>query len=81
MSTADPKHPNGVSDHGPVIDTSGMSRGKAEALELTEASREGHWEYPTVAGALFMGELPSRRSSATTWMRMRSTGRERSPTM
>jgi len=57
MSTAD-RHPsNGTPDHGPVIDTSGMSQGKAEALELTEASREGHWEYPTVAGALFMGEL------------------------
>jgi alkylation response protein AidB-like acyl-CoA dehydrogenase len=41
-----------------VIDTSGMSKGKREALELTEASREGHWAYPTFAGALFMGELP-----------------------
>jgi alkylation response protein AidB-like acyl-CoA dehydrogenase len=45
-------------DPGQVIDTTGMSKGKAAALELTEASREGHWEYPTVAGALFMGELP-----------------------
>ncbi len=41
-----------------VIDTSGMSQGKRDALELTEASREGHWEYPTFAGALFMGEFP-----------------------
>ena len=41
-----------------IIDTTGMSKGKREALEMTEASREGHWEYPTFAGALFMGELP-----------------------
>ena len=41
-----------------VIDTSNMSEGKRKALELTEASREGHWEYPTFAGALFMGEFP-----------------------
>lgn len=45
-------------DDSPVIDTTGMSKGKVEALELTEASREGHWEYPTFAGALFMGEFP-----------------------
>ncbi len=42
---------------GGLIDTSGMSEGKAKALELAEESR-GHWEYPTFAGALFMGELP-----------------------
>jgi alkylation response protein AidB-like acyl-CoA dehydrogenase len=42
----------------PVIDTTGMSKGKRDALELTEASREGHWAYPTFAGALFMGEFP-----------------------
>ena len=41
-----------------IIDTTGMSKGKRDALEMTEASREGHWEYPTFAGALFMGELP-----------------------
>jgi alkylation response protein AidB-like acyl-CoA dehydrogenase len=40
-----------------VIDTTGMSEGKRQALELTEASREGLWEYPTFAGALFMGSL------------------------
>jgi alkylation response protein AidB-like acyl-CoA dehydrogenase len=45
--------------HAPeVIDTSRMSKGQREALELTEASRESHWEYPTFAGAPFMGELP-----------------------
>ncbi|MCP3978909.1 MAG: DNA polymerase II [bacterium] len=43
-----------------VIDTSGMSEGKREALELAEASREGHWQYPTFAGALFMGDFPWR---------------------
>jgi hypothetical protein len=42
----------------PVIDTSKMSEAKRAAFELTESSREGHWEYPTFAGALFMGELP-----------------------
>jgi alkylation response protein AidB-like acyl-CoA dehydrogenase len=41
-----------------IIDTTGMSEGKRKALELAEESREGHWEYPTFAGALFMGELP-----------------------
>jgi len=52
--------PNGSQheDDSNVIDTTGMSEGKAAALELTEASREGHWEYPTFAGALFMGEFP-----------------------
>jgi len=43
-------------DH--IIDTTGMSKGKREALEMTEASREGLWEYPTFAGALFMGQFP-----------------------
>ncbi len=42
----------------PIIDTSKMSEAKRAAFELTESSREGHWEYPTFAGALFMGELP-----------------------
>ena len=38
-----------------LIDTTGMSESKRAALELTESSREGHWEYPTFAGGLFMG--------------------------
>ena len=51
---SDPSH-----SHEPeVIDTTGMSEGKVQALELTESSREGLWEYPTFAGALFMGQLP-----------------------
>ena len=40
------------------IDTTGMSEGKKAALELAESSREGYLDYPTFAGALFMGELP-----------------------
>ena len=42
-------------DHEHVIDTTGMSEGKAEALAMSEASRDIHWAYPTFAGALFMG--------------------------
>jgi hypothetical protein len=49
------KHEGATPD---VIDTSGMSEGQRQALELTEASRESHWEYPTFAGAMFMGQLP-----------------------
>jgi hypothetical protein len=56
IESTDPRH----EDPGQVIDTSGMSEGKRRALELTEASREGHWEYPTFAGALFMGDFPWR---------------------
>jgi hypothetical protein len=41
-----------------VIDTSKMSEAKRAAFELTESSRESLWEYPTFAGALFMGEVP-----------------------
>ena len=56
MSTKPKNSQHEDEDH--VIDTTGMSEGKAAALEMTEASREGHWEYPTFAGALFMGEFP-----------------------
>lgn len=49
---------HGDADHEHVIDTTGMSKGKADALALAEASRETHWTYPTFAGALFMGYLP-----------------------
>jgi alkylation response protein AidB-like acyl-CoA dehydrogenase len=50
----DQKH----TDDAPVIDTTGMSKGKAEALEMAEAARDSLWEYPTFAGALFMGQFP-----------------------
>jgi len=55
--TTESKH-NEPEANAQVIDTTGMSKGKREALELTEASREGHWQYPTFAGALFMGQFP-----------------------
>jgi alkylation response protein AidB-like acyl-CoA dehydrogenase len=60
MSTGTTAKEHDERTHGEehVIDTSGMSKGKREALEMTEASREGHWEYPTFAGALFMGQFP-----------------------
>lgn len=57
MSTK-PLHEVPEPEEGPSIDTRGMSEGKRQALELTEASRETHWAYPTFAGALFMGDLP-----------------------
>jgi len=57
MSTNEsPKGHQGDNEH--LIDTTGMSKGKAEALALAEASRDIHWAYPTFAGALFMGRLP-----------------------
>lgn len=59
MSTeANDRRPAESHDADHVIDTTGMTEGKVKALELAEASREGHWEYPTFAGALFMGEFP-----------------------
>ena len=57
MSDKTPKTADQV-ESAEVIDTSGMTEGKRKALELAEASREGHWEYPTFAGALFMGQFP-----------------------
>lgn len=41
-----------------VIDTSKMTDGQRKALEMTELARDSFWEYPTFAGALFMGKLP-----------------------
>jgi len=41
-----------------IVDTSQMTEGKREALELAEASRERSWKYPTFAGELFMGRFP-----------------------
>jgi hypothetical protein len=45
-------------ESGSAIDTSEMSEAKREAFELAESSRQGLWEYPTFAGALFMGRFP-----------------------
>ncbi|NKB25590.1 MAG: DNA polymerase II [Kiritimatiellae bacterium] len=41
-----------------VIDTSKMSEGKRQAVELTEAAREAEWQHSTFAGQLFMGHAP-----------------------
>src|SRR4051812_33590710 len=37
------------------MDTSKMSRGKAEAMEVAEAARQTEWENPSFAAQLFMG--------------------------
>ena len=40
-----------------MIDTSKMSRGKAEALEITEAARQAEWTQPSFGAELFMGRF------------------------
>ena len=49
--------PPSKEEPAPRIDTSKMSRGKREALELTEAAREGAAQYKGFASNLFMGRL------------------------
>jgi alkylation response protein AidB-like acyl-CoA dehydrogenase len=39
------------------IDTSKMSKEKAEAMLVAESSREMKWEHPSFAGGLFMGKF------------------------
>ena len=39
------------------IDTSKMSEGKRQALEVAEAARETAWEHPSFVGQLFMGRF------------------------
>lgn len=39
------------------IDTTGMSEGKREALEVTEAARETDWHHPSFVGEIFLGRL------------------------
>lgn len=39
------------------IDTSKMSKGKAEAMLMAESNREDKWESPSFAGGLFMGKF------------------------
>jgi alkylation response protein AidB-like acyl-CoA dehydrogenase len=41
-----------------LLDTSQMSAGQRQAMELAETSRADSWDYPTFAGQLFLGELP-----------------------
>jgi len=40
-----------------AIDTSKMSKGKAEAMEVAEDNRQTAWEHPSFAGELFMGRF------------------------
>ncbi len=40
-----------------ALDTSKMSQGKADAMEVAEDSRQVTWEHPSFAGELFMGRL------------------------
>ena len=39
------------------IDTSGMSEGKRQALEIAEAAREQSWQHPSFVGELFLGNF------------------------
>ena len=39
------------------IDTSGMSEGKRQALEVAEAAREQSWQHPSFVGELFLGKF------------------------
>ena len=39
------------------IDTSKMSKGKADAMEVAEDSRQTVWDLPSFAGELFMGRF------------------------
>lgn len=40
-----------------ALDTSKMSKGKADAMEVAEESRQTTWEHPSFAGELFMGRF------------------------
>jgi alkylation response protein AidB-like acyl-CoA dehydrogenase len=40
-----------------AIDTSKMSKGKADAMEVAEESRQSTWEHPSFVGELFMGRF------------------------
>ena len=40
-----------------AIDTSKMSKGKAEAMEVAEENRQATWDHPSFAGELFMGRF------------------------
>jgi len=57
MSVEGEDHPPDESGEE-IVDTSKMTAGKREALQLAEASRERTWEYPTFVGELFMGRVP-----------------------
>lgn len=40
-----------------ILDTSKMSQGKRDALEIAEAARQRGWDHPSLAGSLFMGRF------------------------
>lgn len=40
-----------------AIDTTGMTAGKREALEVAESAREADWLHPSFAGQLFLGNV------------------------
>ena len=42
-----------------IIDTSKMSEGKRDALEVAEAAREMHWRLPSFGSEMFMGRWRS----------------------
>ena len=43
-----------------VIDTSGMSEGKRQALEMAEASRDQYATHTSFVGSLFMGRFDDK---------------------
>ncbi len=48
------------------IDTSQMSEGKRQALEVAEAAREAKWEHPSFVGELFMGRFHDNLTARAT---------------
>ena len=51
------KNPTGEQEAELQIDTSGMSEGKRQALEVAEAAREQTWQHPSFVGELFLGRF------------------------
>ncbi|MEE3296022.1 MAG: acyl-CoA dehydrogenase family protein [Planctomycetota bacterium] len=51
------KNPAGEQEAELQIDTSGMSEGKRQALEVAEAAREQSWDHPSFVGELFLGRF------------------------
>ena len=51
------KNPGGEQEAELQIDTSGMSEGKRQALEVAEAAREQTWQHPSFVGELFLGRF------------------------
>ncbi|MDE0740078.1 MAG: acyl-CoA dehydrogenase family protein [Planctomycetota bacterium] len=51
------KNPTDEQEAELQIDTSGMSEGKRQALEVAEAAREQTWQHPSFVGELFLGRF------------------------